>query len=294
MKNTITVKKPQAWEHEVRGETVQVLPLVDDLEASYGPGWCTYLMYFPDTPELEFFCGGINSKTATAGALWRLGNLLHFGFDQTPAQLNETGEALLINSIIYIARFTEDRPLTRVPSVFAGGPWTRHRHVIERAMARDDLGRGYLEMFLSEDTFRAIKSQNRKELARHFDERLEYIHPNEQGKLRVDEEARAFGVSPRTPEFLKKAIAALDRPGEEAKGARRLLARYAPEGPGESGSSAAWRKWLAENGPYLFFCDGGWYRWYLDELAKKRGIPSARLRGLARATKPRLQLSESR
>ena len=44
-----------------------------------------------DAPEIEVFCGGINSKTATAAALWRQGNLLHYGFDLSPDEMNESG-----------------------------------------------------------------------------------------------------------------------------------------------------------------------------------------------------------
>ena len=33
---------------------------------------------------------------------WRQGNLLHFGFEQSPAELNQNGRALLVNAIVYI------------------------------------------------------------------------------------------------------------------------------------------------------------------------------------------------
>ena len=46
-------------------------------------------------PEVEILCGGINDKTARAAGLWRQGNLLHFGFEQSPAELNETGRVML-------------------------------------------------------------------------------------------------------------------------------------------------------------------------------------------------------
>jgi len=55
-------------------------------------------------------CGGKNSKVPEYAAIWRQGHLLHFGFHQTPAELNTNGQSMLINSILYIARFTEDRP----------------------------------------------------------------------------------------------------------------------------------------------------------------------------------------
>ena len=42
---------------------------------------------------------------------------------------------------------------------------------------------------------------------------------------------------------------------------------------------------MKENRPYLFFSDQGDYRWYVDTLARKRGIPSQDLRGPARASR---------
>jgi hypothetical protein len=40
---------------------------------------------------------------------------------------------------------------------------------------------------------------------------------------------------------------------------------------------------VAENRPYLFASDTADYRWYVDPLAKRRGVPSAELRGPKRA-----------
>ena len=48
-------------------------------------------------------CGGVNSKTPLAGAVWRQGHLLHFGFEQSPAEMNRRGRALLVNAICYIS-----------------------------------------------------------------------------------------------------------------------------------------------------------------------------------------------
>ena len=94
-----------------------------------------------------------------------------------------------------------------------------------------------------------------------------------------------FGTGPANPEFLPAAIAALGGGGEKADLAAALLRRYAPDGP--AGKDAAeWRGWWKENGPYLFFSESGWYRWYVDPLAKKRGVPSASLRGPDRAARP--------
>src|SRR5262245_51335544 len=99
------VRRPAPdWGSEVSQSEVEVLPLVSDVNRSYSAGWCTYSDDFASLPEVEFFSGGINSKTPTAAGLWRQGNLLHFGFEQSPAEMNDTGRNLLLNSIAYIAQ----------------------------------------------------------------------------------------------------------------------------------------------------------------------------------------------
>jgi hypothetical protein len=65
-----------------------------------------------------------------------------------------------------------------------------------------------------------------------------------------------------------------------------LLDRYAPDGPGGRGSREEWTAWHLENQPYLFFSDTGGYRWYIDPLAKARKVPTAKLRGSDRASRP--------
>ncbi len=90
------------------------------------------------------------------------------------------------------------------------------------------------------------------------------------------------------PDFFARALPALEEPGRSEQ-ARRLLVHYAPDGPGFDAPAEAWRKWWRDNGPYLFFSDTGGYRWYLDPLAKKKGVPTAQLRGPARATLPALE-----
>ena len=58
--------------------------------------------------------GGLNEKTRSSGDL-APGNLLEFGFEIAPDKMNETGRAMLFNSIVYIAKFTQDRPIAHVP-----------------------------------------------------------------------------------------------------------------------------------------------------------------------------------
>jgi hypothetical protein len=259
-----------------------VLPLVDDQQKRYDSGWCTYVYKFAEAPDLEMMCGGLNSKTPRAGAIWRQGNLLHFGFEQSPAELNDTGDALLINSIVYIARFTQDRPIAFTPSVFtAVAP--NDRSAIKRAFKHSDDPLKLLAYLLSDGTYKEFERLNEAERIAWRRENLPYLHADAEGRLVVDEEAKLFAAAPNTLAFLEKAIMALAASGDAARSARTLLARYAPDGPGAEATAAAWNAWLGENHDYLFFNDAGGYRWYIDPLAKKRHVKSAELRGPLRA-----------
>ena len=288
IKKTTTIKTPDDFKDEIKAARIEVLPLTRDPKAKLPPGWCTYTHEHESAPELEVICGGINSKTPKAGAIWRQGNLLHFGFEQSPAEMNETGRSLLVNAIAYISRFTEDRPIILTPSAFAP---QRHRILDREAIARlvqdkaRDL-REYLKFYLSTELYNELKGMSREDLDEWFRENRPWIRAGEKGGLMLDEEARTFGEGPAQPAFFDKAIRAFADNGDQADLARRLLERYAPDGPGESASREAWTAWHRANQPYLFFSDTGGYRWYLDPLARKRKIPTAELRGPARASLP--------
>ncbi|MEW6306154.1 MAG: hypothetical protein AB1705_22025 [Verrucomicrobiota bacterium] len=264
---------------------ITVYPLVDDTKRQYRAGWCSYSDDFADLPEVEYMCGGINSKTHTAAAIWRQGNLLHFGFEQSPAEMNETGQALLLNSIAYISRFTQDRPIVITPSVFAG-PVPPMRTYPQRIIAREDRDLADLNYYLSAETLAELRGKNRNEHSEWFARMRSYLGPADSQKLGVDKTALSFGAPPDKPEFFERLIDVSRTNQERRAEAGRLLARYAPDGPGEGASAEAWQQWWQTNKPYLFYSDAGGYRWYIDPLAKKRGISTTRLRGPARADQP--------
>ena len=95
---------PEGFKSAIRSTTVSLLPLVDRHDKNWSAGWCTYSDHFEKNPDIEVLSGGANDKAITAAAIWRQGNLLHFGFEQSPAEMNETGRRLLLNSIAYISR----------------------------------------------------------------------------------------------------------------------------------------------------------------------------------------------
>ena len=122
-------------------------------------------------------------------------------------------------------------------------------------------------------------------MAKWFKEARPWLHPGPGNLLEVDEEAKSLGTPFDSPEFFLKTIAVMRDETTKPKAAS-LLARYAPEGPGASAGVDAWQKWWSENAPYLFYSEMGCYRWYIDPLAKKRGVPTKDLRGPARADRP--------
>jgi hypothetical protein len=234
---------------------------------------------------LEVICGGVNHKTPKAGAVWRQGNLLHFGFEPSPDRMNDAGQALLFNSICYIARFTDDRANVRTPCVFTQGTRLFDRDAVGRLLGNPSRELKELEYYLDKETFAKLAGQNRDEVTQWFQRVRGYVRADADGKMAVDVDAQKFGVSPTTPDFFDRALAALSEPGQQ-EAARRLLGRYVPGGPGADAATDIWRTWHKENRAYLFFSDTGGYRWYTDPLAKRRGVPTAQLRGPARATLP--------
>jgi hypothetical protein len=274
---------PGAFKPPVKSDTVPMLPLVRDTTRQWQAGWCTYTDNFDKNPDIEVFCGGENEKTASAAACWRQGNLLHFGFEQTPGEMNENGQRLLLNAIAYITHFTEDRPIAVTPSVFAGPTALPRTYLDRRIREKGDISE--ISWMVTAELFSKLSSMKRDELGKWYASNRGYLHPNPaaENKLDLDEEARGIATPIDEISFLEKCTEGLE--GAHAKIAAALLTRYAPKELSEIKTSAEGKKWLSENQQYLFFSDQGDYRWYVDPLARKRGVPSAQLRGFARASK---------
>ena len=279
LKQIIQRDTPKAFVPYITNSTVPMLPLVRDTARQWKDGWCTYTDGFDENPDVEIMCGGENEKTPKAAGIWRQGNLLHFGFEQSPTEMNENGQRLLLNSIAYISRFTEDRAIAVTPSVFAG-PVAYPRGYLDRRLGEkgDPSEVGH---FLSAACVEHLKTKSADEVKAWHRENRSWFHPGPTVKLEVDAEAKMLNAPIDKPEFFEKMIAALR---ENKPVAKTLLVRYAPTETESLKSVAAWEDWFKENKPYLFFSDQGDYRWYVDPLAKKRKVPSAQLRGPARAS----------
>ncbi len=272
---------PEAWRDELADQkTVDLIPLVDG-EAKLPAGWCTYPWGF-DAPDVEVFCGGQNEKTVTAAAVWRQGFLVHFGFEPSPAQLNDAGKALLVNAIAYAARCAEDRPVTRVLSPFktskrAAMPREKARLYLKTPEQLDSWLNGTIKGELA-----ALPVERREARYRELEP---FLVAGEGNRFEIDATLFAWKVGNRDVAFFTRCEEALRAGGDDAAKARALLARYVPEGPGGDANADAWTKWIGANRPFVFFSDVGGFRWFVDALAKARGVPSASLRGAARVAK---------
>ncbi len=260
---------------------IEILPLAH--EGYNGmDGWCTSGWMLSDSPEVEIMCGGVNTKRPSHAGIWRQGNLLHFGFEPGPSELNDNGRALLVNSIAYISRFTEDVPLTKTPSVFSRDEYFRTRSAVDELM--EGFSASQLANLFAPDLL--VGEMDSDTFGLWYKEWYPYLHANEWGLLDVDLEVKDLGTSFDDPAFIETAISALDEGQKKKRLALKLLARYV-DGPLVSDPSRdAWANWYAENGEFLFFTETSGFKWYVDTLAKDRGVPTRELRGPARATLP--------
>jgi hypothetical protein len=279
----ISIGTPGDFKDEIRAPQIKVLPLVSNRDRHWNAGWCTYAADFEKYPDVEFYCGGVNHKTPTAAALWRQGNFLHFGFEQSPAEMNESGQRLLLNAIAYISRFSEDRPIAVTPSPFAG-PVARNRKTLGRWLRNRENPVDFAKNLVTPQIWETLAAQGAREnMVQWADANAKSLFPDHSQRLEIDEDLKAIAVAFDEPAFFDKTLADF-RSGNAAVAARarRLLERYAPNGPtGAAGD--AWTAWWKENQPFAFASDSGDYRWYIDPLAKKRGVPVSELRGPRRA-----------
>ncbi len=282
----ISIPTPADFKGEIKEPEIMVLPLVADRGRQWSAGWCTHARDFGVYPDVEFLSGGVNHQTPTSAGLWRQGNLLHFGFEQSPAEMNDSGKLLLLNAIAYISHFTDDRPIAITPSPFAG-PVARGRSTLARWLRDSHYPIDSCKSLLAPETWKMVsKRPDREAMAKWADENARFLHPNRDQLLEIDDDLLSSGVSFDQPEFFDKVLADLRSEDRALVGrARRLLERYVPIGP-SAGDSNAWASWWQENQPFAFGSDAGDYRWYIDPLAKKRGVPITVMRGPNRASRP--------
>lgn len=190
----ISIPTPRYFRGEIDAQEIKVLALVDEVDKNRYPGWCTYSRDFARHPDVEFFCGGVNSKTPKAAGLWRQGNLLHFGFDLSPTEMSESGRQILLNAIVYISRFTQDRPIAITPSVFAG-PVARPRSTLARWLRDPDYPTDFAKELVAPEIWERLSAlSDREKMAQWADENAQFLHPNSDLKLTFDEDLLVLGI----------------------------------------------------------------------------------------------------
>jgi hypothetical protein len=286
---TTTITTPPQFRHDINTPTMPVLPLINGIKQfetviNDNPrGWSSHYFEYADLPDVEEFSGGINEQTARSAAFWRQGNLLHFGFDESPKRLNAVGKAMLVNAIVYISHFTEDRPIDISISVFSDEKNATSRKRVRNYFTGSEPHPEWAKQELTPATIASFNWSDPAQAKAWVETNVMWLHPGTSNLLEIDFEAKALGVPFDSPEFLPKTIAALRQEKTKAVAAT-LLTRYV-NGGGPGNDPVAWTKWWLENGAYVFYSELGGYHWYIDPLAKKRGIPTKDLRGPARADK---------
>jgi hypothetical protein len=197
--------------------------------------------------------------------------------------MNESGQLLLLNAIVYISRFSEDRPIAITRSVFAGRAASSRGSVTSYLRnPKNDVDA--VKGIVVPEVWKTLSMQpDRNGMIKWAEEHVRFLHPNSVRCLEIDDDLEALGVSFDQLKFFDKVLADL-RSNEKAVAVRalRLLQRYVPTGP-NSDAADAWEMWWKVNQSFAFASDDGDYRWYIDPLAKKRGVPISELRGPRRA-----------
>jgi hypothetical protein len=247
-------------------------------------GWCVTASQMQGA-EIECMCGGINSKQPTHGGLWRQGNLLHFGFEPSPSEYNETGRKLLVNAVVYISRFTTDRPIVRSKSILDPGPgaskhWFDFMLTSPKAKVED------LAAWFAAPWGEQIGKLEMAEARAFVNERMPALWV-EGTKFTFDADALQLGVDLQKPGVVRQLADMLRLRrygylGRRTGGSRKALAHeVGGRRPGRRHDGEQLGQ-LAEEGDALCF-DWHSHVWRVDPLAIRRVAKSADLRGPARA-----------
>ena len=184
--------------------------------------------------------------------------------------MNDTGRALLVNAIAYIARFTDDRPIVHTPCVFVQGKRLVDRDYLAHRLRqpKPDLS-GLPYFFAKADFEKHLKDKSVEDVAAWYRQERDYLHADADGKLTVDADARRLRRPAGRPRVPGQGV------GGEFAGWRAADARRTPR-PLRARRSRreGLRRGLVgvgrEEPGVPFFSDTGGYRWYLDPLARAR------------------------
>ena len=223
------------------------------------PGLVADSFGFEDSPDAEWISGGTNSKGPTSLALGRQGNLFMWGFYAPPGNMTESGRRVFLNSVAYISKFKDARPLVarRAPArerVFL------YMHYVAKRKSSPRTQEIVEQLFPAELLERTQYDVDA--IVAYYRSNLEYLH-REDGRFLVDEQVKALGLSNRKLEFLDNLAARLAKKGSDPI-AFDLLKRYLD--PAIAPTPEAFPDWLKGNRDQVFFSDVAGFRWFLPTV----------------------------
>jgi hypothetical protein len=104
--------------------------------------------------------------------------------------------------------------------------------------------------------------ENPDALKQFLQENREYMYTDGQYSIKIDEDAKALGISNRDLKLLYKAVELLQK-REQAELGKRILSRYTKE---KFENANQWTQWLDTNKNKLFFTDSGGYVWLINTI----------------------------
>jgi hypothetical protein len=270
---------------QAMGEKISVWTVHARTFPEIDPGLVSTRESFTHTPDAEAISGAINGKGPTSVGIGRHGNFLLWGFAGAPADLTEAGRNAFLNAVCYIDKFDGQKP--GPPHLDYGNRDSLRERVynlrstsdayvaslVDRIEATKDMippaqlaqlgddPAAYFKKMMEPMVAQVLQTipqdvrdacgDDSERLIAYYDENLEYLRGDSAGGFVLDEDAKALGVSNRSPELLEACIKRLEA-GEDVELARRVLERYTDV---KFETAAEWRRWFNGNRDQLKLID---------------------------------------
>jgi hypothetical protein len=217
--------------------------------------------------DAELIAKGLSAKGAERGAIARHGRYTLWAFAGSVDDMTEAGRTLFVNTVFYAAKHADSPVLEKRQTK------TRDGAFLYLAKAKADVPGllRTLQRYLPEEA----RDKSAEQTERWVAENRPYLRC-EGRQFEVDAFAKALQIPNHKRALLECCIAYLEN-GQQVEDSLATLRRYT--GRDDLGTAPQnWRTWYNENKDYLFFSDCDGYRFKIDEEAKARGIPTAKLR----------------
>lgn len=217
--------------------------------------------------DAEAVALGENDRNAPRGAIIRHGRYTLWTFAGGVDAMTVTGRRLFVNTVYYAASHAGSPVLER-----------RYNETRDSLFGYVELARYRVPGFLGKIRKllpAEVRDKSLEETAAYLEKNRDYLRLDGQGFV-IDGFTQRLGIANYRRELLERSIENL-RGGREVKESAATLTRYTGLTLGTSASG--WDSWYVENKDYLFFSDCQGYQFLIDEQAKAKGVPTAKLRG---------------